>query len=716
METFLYYDYYIEQENCARSGEFVLYKNELFSYSDGNKFHKYVNQYATDSLEIYVGTTPPVAFGITAFFYCRIVQINSLYSLLSRGIRVKSFEYYEVYYGLASKNALAENDSNPEPKSLEEVHYDFLKQHIINENKHLELSHIFYSEPNDEIRMEVKIKAKEYVEAYIRWLEKKLQKIVSEHPNLKPKSTVLISPNQISDEEIIVPFEKLDDAQFIKSTVFFFQIFRDLLDLQFRPNSDNLKDHTFLFPHTNGTVYSYHLQIDSKVLSSGFYTRRITNTLIKGVPKDNLKVLLNETYSIVKDISKIPDENLIQRANRKFVMSFDHVKPEAGFDDVISELAPTLEYSNFDIVSFFIRITQFLENTFSFNEAALSSNIPESKIRPSSNNESFVINAVSYFNRIESFLQKIVELFFLQLDPVMKSIRANQLGIGFNHDTVCEYYIHPSTNLLDFTYFKDNFGFLLLQKKKEDEGLQMLLSETFNLCINIMSQYEDRLGYLKQVNTVRIFFQDVNGEISYYRDETDPAEGYEILGSYEVYHYSLKIYEYMLSKGFTPLATTISSEKTNPLIEDVHSVPKQTETEEIINISDESETNVDPEQFISDILEPLTKENFTVGKNKKLVYCIDSSFKTHLTSCFLALIEDTERPKYHPQFKIRSKNAPFYDAIILIMEQFQFKPKDVIIIIADAFNKDFDDLSKGAPDSIRTEISYARTRKQQRNI
>lgn len=231
-----------------------------------------------------------------------------------------------------------------------------------------------------------------------------------------------------------------------------------------------------------------------------------------------------------------------------------------------------------------------------------------------------------------------------------------------------------------------------------------------------MSLFEDRLGNLQQVKTVRIFFQEFNGEINYYRDETDPAEGYEILGNYEVYNYALKIYEYMLLKGFTPLATTISSEKTNPLIEDGHSVPKQSETEEIIHISDESETNFDPVQFISDILEPLTKENFTVGKNKKLVYCIDSSFKTHLTSCFLALIKDTERPKYHPQFKIRSQNAPFYDAIILIKEKFQFKTMDVIIIIADSFNKDFDDLSKGAPNTIRNEISYAKTRKLRKNI
>jgi hypothetical protein len=451
--------------------------------------------------------------------------------------------------------------------------------------------------------------------------------------------------------------------------------------------------------------------MDTNILNSNFYESRITDILMKGVPVVNLKMLLNETYSIAKDISTVSNKNIVLRANRLLLMSFDHVHCECQFTDDISELFQPTAYSNFDIVRFFIRIAQFLENTFGFDEASLLNNTTEGKIQSIKDNGTFLIKAVSYFNKIESFFQKCVELFFLQLDPAKKALTADCLGIGFNHDTLCEYFIHPSTNLFNLTYFKINFGYLLLPKKKEDEGLQMLLNETFNLCKEIMSLYVDRLGSLQQVNTVRIFFEDINGEINYYRSETDPTDGYEILGNYELYNYSLKIYEYMLSKGFTPLATTISSEKTNPLIEDGHSVPKQAETEEVITLSDESETNNDPKQFISDCLDPLTKENYLKGKNKKAVFCINSSFKNHLIGCFLALHLKNDLPKFSTKYDI-NLNIPFYDAILLIMEKFDIKTKHVIYIITESLFRDNDDLRKGAPRTVRNELTNARKRKK----
>ncbi len=115
------------------------------------------------------------------------------------------------------------------------------------------------------------------------------------------------------------------------------------------------------------------------------------------------------------------------------------------------------------------------------------------------------------------------------------------------------------------------------------------------------------------------------------------------------------------------------------------------------------------EQFIFDTLDPLTIAKYPSGKHKKIVYCIDHSFRDYLKACFLALLNSSEIPGNTVMFQI-NLNEPFYDAILSIMEKFKFRTKLVIEIILVSQNLNCDNLKIGPPRNVRNQITCARNR------
>ena len=707
MENEIDWEYWPDQDTFINTGDIYLYRNPIELDGAGGKSRKYViTPQPPESHEIQLKTTKPVASGITAYFASDFGNTMSLYNCISRVIDFDTESIYEVYLKYVSKLAITQNKKSPKPKPEAEVDFLFLSNHLEQERKYLLDSSDYYDEFHDHMDAAVKSQIKIYVNSYIEWIESKRKDLLEKHPGFK---NLLANNKYFLEKSIpisILPFIKLDDAQFIKATESFLKFINFHIDLQFYPDSAFLKNNFISFECRKGTIFSYFLKIDSDILNYEIFENRITNMLLKGVPKENLKSLISETYSLATNISKLPDEKIILSPNKKHYIQFNHVVPEWGYINKESIDSDVQNYSNFDLVRYSIFIKKILEDKLGMKDFTIANNTISHQINQQEHLEISVSKAKLYLIKIEAFLESVKYAFELQLNPDMDYILAERLGIYAFRNTCFEFIFSPLANFLDFEIFKKHFA-IYINDFESLEVPKAFLKQIFRTTSEIDILYSNRIENTTWDKTVTLYVKNIKESISMEPGTPFYPEDFICYSNREIAVNALKMHKYLKSKLFPVESKDINLPENTP------SLSESPPTSSLLNVEFNQNTSeqTNSKKEIDDILNPLTIEQFTIGKNKKIIYCIDNSFKNYLKDCFLALLEESEIPVNKNEFKIQS-NVPFYNAILSLINKFNFKTESVIRIILNSRNIDCDNLKFAPARSVRNEITAARKRRE----
>ena len=246
--------------------------------------------------------------------------------------------------------------------------------------------------------------------------------------------------------------------------------------------------------------------------------------------------------------------------------------------------------------------------------------------------------------------------------------------------------IHP--DMLEFNYFKQRFSEMYASIEYKKEALQNLFNNTYQQARNIYQYYRENIHnvHFDKKETICLRYDQFEGTITF--DVQSPSS---IL-------YTNNCLATFCQNIYTTIHAALYNNE-NELFKVNHYDISTNNKQQIIDI----------ESFLKTTLEPLTKQEYQKGKDKKLVFCIDNSFKNHLIGCFLALNKKEDLPICTSKYDIKT-NIPFYDAIITIQDKLNIQTKDLITIITESLYKDNDDLKRGFPRTVRNELSNARRR------
>jgi hypothetical protein len=565
MISFIQYEYYIEREKCAVTGEYLLFRNELLSDSYANKHYKYSNCNASDSDEIYVGTTPPVAFGITAFFYGGIGKYPGIYIQLLRNHFFDSFEYYQVYYNVLTKKAFLENNRNPVKSEPGVVEYSFLKTHIPNERELFERSSIFYEELNDNLNFEIKLQLKSYFNGYIQWLEEKYYELQAKYdpiPSPELRKVDVHKPDHMDD----IRFVDLDDESFIKVVEWVFKFIEELFQAQVNPESNREFMKILFFPIEKGIVYSYSWEIDNDILDPKVFRARISKMLLsKDVDNEGLKILLNQCYKYAKNISEIFDHQFTEKmlfGNHLLSIQFNHIKRELGFLGTVPPSSHYTQYSNFDLARISAIIVDFLEIKLGMSGQDFSRILPDPEKDKSLKTEPLNREITSYFNKIEASLIFIKEIFELQLNPDINFRRASDLGIYENRNTQFKYEFFAPDELLNLELFKATVGALILNNSVSKAGLKLLLKKHLDTANQITQLFDNHIQVTTWDRTLLLNARYIGSYVECSVDDY-PNENYELSYYYnnELAAFADQLHSYLKSVLFPDKPTKQSKDK-----------------------------------------------------------------------------------------------------------------------------------------------------------
>jgi len=179
----------IDQIKYGQTGTALLYRNPKISSTSYNTSYDPTNHiYSLEPGENCLFNQKPVAYGFTAYIgHDEIVPgYNSLRSnRRSRKLGYQTLDYYKNYTSKLFEKYDIEDKQKPRPKSEKRLQVDFYTELIAAEEQNLEESKRFYSESQNEEDHLEKANLKEYVIAYIEWLEDKFSELNPEVNNFK---------------------------------------------------------------------------------------------------------------------------------------------------------------------------------------------------------------------------------------------------------------------------------------------------------------------------------------------------------------------------------------------------------------------------------------------------------------------------------------------------------------------------------------------------
>lgn len=179
----------IDQDKYDLTGVAILYRNPQIKPSfDSTKYDSTNHIYSLDPGKNYIFDQKPVAYGFTA--YIGHEEIKSGYNSLRSNRRTgklgyETLAYYRNYSIKLFEKYSISDKKKARPKSDKRLQIDFYSELLIDEQKHLEASELFYSESQNEIDRIEKENLREYVNAFIDWLENKLFELNPDENNIK---------------------------------------------------------------------------------------------------------------------------------------------------------------------------------------------------------------------------------------------------------------------------------------------------------------------------------------------------------------------------------------------------------------------------------------------------------------------------------------------------------------------------------------------------
>jgi len=180
MKRNLRWDDWLDEERISLTGEFRVHRNNIksdgqyeFSTFPGaedrsiNSTHDQGNK----ATAIYIGNTPPIAIGITAFFIRDYYNIRCLKFYIVNDLKYETINFYTRYFKYCIQPELYKNNKLPNPDSYENCEKRFIPIHLKNERLKLEESKKYFEECLNDKDEKVNSDVKKYVKGYLEWLE-----------------------------------------------------------------------------------------------------------------------------------------------------------------------------------------------------------------------------------------------------------------------------------------------------------------------------------------------------------------------------------------------------------------------------------------------------------------------------------------------------------------------------------------------------------------
>lgn len=170
---------WLDDERVSQTGEFRVHRNYMgndgqfiYSRSPGaeersiNSTHDQGNKATT----IYIGNTPPIATGITAFFVCDYYNLPCLKSCLEKHSKYETVKLNKEYFDYCIQPDLINNSQSPNPDSSENVKKRFIPIHLKEERLKLEESKKYFEECKNAKDEKINSEIKGFVNGYFNWL------------------------------------------------------------------------------------------------------------------------------------------------------------------------------------------------------------------------------------------------------------------------------------------------------------------------------------------------------------------------------------------------------------------------------------------------------------------------------------------------------------------------------------------------------------------
>lgn len=179
-KDFLGWTDWLDEELRKLTGEFHVHRNYI--EKDGQyRFTPYKSvvdpssntMHLKDSKgkSIYIGDTPPIAKGITAYFIWDHGSKKCLKSLIELNLNFDTNSYYKFYFDYCFDIRVKANNRLPKPQPVETLRMEYLFDHLVDEKRRFTESSKYFDEKNNEDENHINIKLKKYVESYLEWVE-----------------------------------------------------------------------------------------------------------------------------------------------------------------------------------------------------------------------------------------------------------------------------------------------------------------------------------------------------------------------------------------------------------------------------------------------------------------------------------------------------------------------------------------------------------------
>jgi hypothetical protein len=180
----------IDQDKYDTTGIALLYRNPKIEAEmpETTKYNSSNHIYSLDPGENCIFNQKPIAYGFTA--YIGHEEIISGYNSLrsnrkSQILGYQTLDYYRNYSKKLFEKYSREDRKKPRPKSDLRLQIDYYNELLIDELKLLEDSERFYSESQNEDDHTEKEQLREFVDAFLDWIDNKLAELNPNENNLK---------------------------------------------------------------------------------------------------------------------------------------------------------------------------------------------------------------------------------------------------------------------------------------------------------------------------------------------------------------------------------------------------------------------------------------------------------------------------------------------------------------------------------------------------
>jgi len=708
MENDFSWDYWIDYNECATTGNFYLFRNPIYLGADGNAYHRYTTTpLPPDSTETPLTMTLPVASGITAYFAGGFGSTMNLYDSLRLKANFDAVSLYEIYFKNVLKWKRIENSQSPAPKHQDEFIFNFLIKHIETEKKHLLDSSNYYLECYDENDHTIKTRIKDYVNGYIDWITKNYEDLLkvskAKESKLKPDS---IPSSILSENKSPILASELSPMQFIIAVEqilsFTYGCFRDQAFPKKRPGFIWLTEAL----SKKDIEYNYQIFIDPE-----FFNHSRFKSLVRGLFVDAniktkaLKKILHKCYNASKANHELFLKHLESKQFEDHYEIFLQFACTSGQINYFLDPPKNIEFQYFrnqDLAHFSTVIFNFLkEEIFTVKVDNAIPSLSDKKTHPVVNNEvvtkshsthnntnsetgntipvitddlhkSQAVNLsdllhgsdIKFIDAIESILDAIHACFLYQAYPDSHDQIFRFLDVKKGQNISFHYIIDNGNQIIDFQTVKEKIMSLLLRTDIDKSSLKVLLKKCHTLALSNIELYEKHIEHKKFYDSKTLFWQ------------FDPKK--------------LKIVHWgNMPESFNPVAFTnrklvfysacildlldelVYLKDPQPIIKQI--TPSEGITTENIPPINNDEVNIS--DFLDKILSPLTiTESFALP-------CIDSEFKLYLIKAINSIIESDTPEVNKNTYHIRNNKA-FYSAINIIKSKFNIKTEHILDLIA----------------------------------